>query len=249
MPFVVPNETIVFTESGLPVGKDWSVAVDAIAETAVAGQPIAFSEPFGTHAYLVHSAGSFRVSGLPPEGTFVANSIYARSMTVGFVTGRTYAISWHEVGLQAGTTWCVDVGGRVCSATPTISLKHLTPGNYTYSVAPFGGMTTIVRVGTSWTSTNSASLVIASAGAIVPVRFAFAVTFTETGLPGGTLWTVSSQGMTVSSATSTIVLFLTNGTHAFAVHALAGYNRTPATGRILVTGSPVTKAVAFTVKL
>jgi hypothetical protein len=73
------------------------------------------------------------------------------------------------------------------------------------------------------------------------------VTFTESGLPASTSWTVSSSGQSVTSTTTTVVLYLANGTHSYTVGRVAGYRAAPASGRISVAGAPVAVSVTFTV--
>ena len=98
----------------------------------------------------------------------------------------------------------------------------------------------------------------------------YAVTFTESGLPSGTNWTVHlsgappssppggpvpdvspawRHGVTNSSNTTSIGFFLTNGTYGFAVFgALSGstvYLPSPAFGSVAVNGSAASVAVTF----
>ena len=76
-------------------------------------------------------------------------------------------------------------------------------------------------------------------------RFTYPVTFTESGLPGGTLWKVASGGVSGTSTGTTIVLDLTNHSYGFSVTHIRGYVTTPASGRILVAGAPLAIAIHF----
>lgn len=239
-----PASSVTFTESGLPPGASWSVGFGGMSQVAPAGSPIAFLVPAGTYSYLVRSEGPYRISGTAGEGRVtLTGADVERSVT--FVRGATFSLILREVGLKVATPWCVAMGSKVCSATPKVAFLHLTPGTYAYAIGTIGGMTTLVRDEAGWTPGSHATSVIARAGVNVRLRFAFAVTFTETGLAGGTTWSVVAQGQTNLSSTSTILLFLTNGTHRFTVPPVSGYLRSPATGTLSMRGTPLNRAVTF----
>jgi hypothetical protein len=71
----------------------------------------------------------------------------------------------------------------------------------------------------------------------------YAVTFSETGLPAGISWTVTFNGQTLSSTTSTIAFSEHNGTYSFSVSA-SGYTATPASGSLTVSGVS-SKSITF----
>jgi thermopsin len=60
------------------------------------------------------------------------------------------------------------------------------------------------------------------------------VTFTETGLPAGTLWTVTLNGTVFSSTTSTITFWDPAGAYGWSATSLAGFTAHPAKGAVLV---------------
>ncbi|MGB6501049.1 MAG: hypothetical protein WBG19_06595 [Thermoplasmata archaeon] len=216
------------------------------SQIATAGTPIALTVPDGTYTYLVQSEGAYRVSSPAPEGTITVSGANV-NQPVTFIHGGTYTLTFHEVGLKVGTSWCVTDGAKVCSTTTKVTYKHLTPETtYTYAIGAFGGMTMLVKVGSAWVAESSGSVAIGAAGASVQTRFTYAVTFTETGLTAGTSWSVTAQGLTVTSTTTTVVLYLTNGTHGFTVHAVPGYSRSPATGTVSVAGAVLGRSIAFT---
>jgi hypothetical protein len=72
------------------------------------------------------------------------------------------------------------------------------------------------------------------------------VTFTESGLPASTSWTVSSSGQSVTSTTTTVVLYLANGTHSYTVGHVAGYTAAPGSGRLTVAGAAIGISITFT---
>lgn len=90
---------------------------------------------------------------------------------------------------------------------------------------------------------------------VVPPR-TFTATFTESGLPAGTIWSVTVNGTTVESKTTSINFELTNGTFPYEIGSVAGYRITsgPSSGTVIVNGAapPAVKVhwseVRYTVK-
>ena len=77
--------------------------------------------------------------------------------------------------------------------------------------------------------------------------YGYPVTFSESGLTPGTVWSVTIGGFTRSSPTSTIVYLEENGTYPFEVGAPAGYVATPGSGSVTVRGAAASTAIAFIV--
>jgi DNA-binding beta-propeller fold protein YncE len=63
------------------------------------------------------------------------------------------------------------------------------------------------------------------------------VTFTETGLPLGTYWSVTLNGRTLNSSTSAITFPEPNGTFAYSIGSVIGYAATPSSGYVAVRGA------------
>src|SRR6266571_2888359 len=78
----------------------------------------------------------------------------------------------------------------------------------------------------------------------------FLVTFTETGLPSGSSWSVILEGLSNSSATPTITFLQPNGTHSYAVGRVTGYAAyyypSPSSGSVTVNGAPSNVNISFT---
>ena len=243
VPFTQIKYTITYHESGLPgVGKRWSVAVGGLLQSSV-GTPLVFSVPNGSFAYRINGPSGYEVSAvLPPTGSVVVNGA---SLAVGvtFLRGPTYTITFHEVGLQTLTSWCVTIDSTTCTTTANVAFKNLTPGTYGYAIGAFGGMTTVVKLGGAPVGPSGSTTVGPSR--LFQVRFTYPVTFTESGLPGGTLWKVASGGVSGTSTGTTIVLDLTNHSYGFSVTHIRGYVTTPASGWILVAGAPLAIAIHF----
>jgi hypothetical protein len=71
------------------------------------------------------------------------------------------------------------------------------------------------------------------------------VTFSASGLPAGTTWSVTLNGTTKNSTTTTIAFAEPPGSYTFKV-AAAGYSSSPVTGTVTPCSAGVTESVVFT---
>ncbi|MGP8136136.1 MAG: YncE family protein [Thermoplasmata archaeon] len=76
----------------------------------------------------------------------------------------------------------------------------------------------------------------------------YPVTFSESGLPSGTSWSVTFNSTLGSSITSSIGFTALDGSYTFTVGTVPGYNAAPASGPLTVSGGPATQAVVFSAK-
>ena len=75
----------------------------------------------------------------------------------------------------------------------------------------------------------------------------YTATFTETGLPTGTTWSVTLNGTMESSTSSTIAFIEPNGTYAYTISNVSGYSVSPSSGSIVVNGNNISKTITYTV--
>ena len=81
---------------------------------------------------------------------------------------------------------------------------------------------------------------------VISTATSHSVNFTESGLPGGSTWSVSLNGVTHTSTTPNITFSMTNGTYPFMVGYSPGYSASPASGSVTVSGVNVTQSITFT---
>ncbi|MGD0250266.1 MAG: zinc ribbon domain-containing protein, partial [Thermoplasmata archaeon] len=74
----------------------------------------------------------------------------------------------------------------------------------------------------------------------------YEVTFTETGLPSGTFWSVSLAGVVGTSSTTTVKFSEPNDSYSYTVPTISGFSSDPNSGSVQVAGSPVNQAISFT---
>lgn len=74
----------------------------------------------------------------------------------------------------------------------------------------------------------------------------YTVEFSETGLPTGTSWSVTLNGVQASATNSTIDFVLASGTYSYTVGSISGYGVSPSTGSVTVNGAAVSQSIAYT---
>jgi hypothetical protein len=73
----------------------------------------------------------------------------------------------------------------------------------------------------------------------------YPVTLTEHGLTIGQTWSAEVGGITNRTTSTSMTFYLGNGTYAFGVATVTGYNATPASGRVTVNGIAGAIAITF----
>lgn len=124
------------------------------------------------------------------------------------------------------------------SATSTI-ISTLAGGSHTIN-AMYSGTTNFAN--SSGTLTQEVNQSTQPGGAntgTVPV------TFTETGLPQGTSWSITLNGNTQSSTSTSITFNEPNGNYQFVVNPPVSYNVVSYSGSLTVNSSPLSQALTF----
>jgi parallel beta-helix repeat protein len=94
----------------------------------------------------------------------------------------------------------------------------------------------------------STSVTINGPGTVVArlAEVTYVVTFTETGLPSGTNWTVALNGTVNSSSTTSITFTEPNNTYSFSIGPVVGYTVNLSAGSITVNATAIQRSVSFT---
>lgn len=151
-----------------------------------------------------------------------------------------YSVTFREGGLRTGTLWSVTLSGTRGLSNASALGFSLTNGTYPYAIANVSGY--LLR------SASSGTVAVNGTRVTVLVQFAalYPVTFYETGLPLGTPWSVTLNGSTNTSYTSTIEFLETNGTNeVYSLGPVVGYSPTPRAGVLSISGAPVGFEVTF----
>ncbi len=267
--------SVTFTQSGLSSGVTWSVTLNGSTRSS-AGSSIGFSEPNGTYGFTVGAVTGYTIS--PASGAVTVSGAPVSS-TVTFIPTAvaTYAVTFGEAGLPAGTSWNVSLysSGRSFSANGTGSSIIVLAPNGTYTSVILANTSSFSHTGTTFAGFFTLSEVLGNitvnggpTGALV--RYS-SVTFTESGLPAGTVWWVVAETNATNFVTAGAAFFggadvsqmngyLPNGVYRFEVCAnltsssstnntcgsLKGYTPSPQSGTFVVNGAPASQPIAFT---
>jgi len=230
--------TVIFTETGGTFASSWSVTLGGTTESS-ATSAIDFSETNGTYAYSVGVEPGYIAS--PGSGTVaVKGSSSAEGIRFTAFTA-VYPVTFAETGLPTGANWWVTLNGtRGQSTTSSVVFSEMN-GTYPYTV----GTTTRYL-----TSPVSGTIDVNGSGVDRGVTFSppptmYSVTFTESGLPSGTSWTVSLNGTPFSLASRVATFTEPNGTYPFTVSAVANYSANPASGSVTVNGADLGRTITF----
>jgi DNA-binding beta-propeller fold protein YncE len=224
---------VVFTERGLPFGTNWSIDLGGIPEISSLSS-LSYLLPNGTYSYTIGPVSGYTLNREPASIT-VSGANTTVSLTF---TRVTYPVTFSEAGLSRGTTWSVNFSGiQLNSTSPTLSL--LAPnGSYSFAIMPATGFEAIP---------DSGSLTIDGTARSVSILFArtFAVTFEEQGLPSGTNWSVTLDGMLRASFSPTIAFAEPNGTYGYVLGNQIGWESSNATESVTVHGSAVSTNITW----
>jgi YVTN family beta-propeller protein len=235
-----PRHTVTFTETGLPSGTNWSVSLNGTPLSSTTSM-VAFSEPNGTYSFTVGSQVGYTAT---PSSGPVTVSGSPVGQTIAFVpTGaRRYTATFTETGLPSGTNWSVTLNGTIqSSATGAITFSEPN-GTISFSVGTVSGYSA---------SPSSGSITVSGVGQSQAITFTalppgtYPVTFTESGLPSGTSWTVSLNGTPLASTTTAVAFAEANGSYSFTISSVPGYTATPSTGVVTVSGHSVSQLIGF----
>ncbi len=232
---------VTLSETGLPSGTNWCATLGSTT-SCTAAQALAFHEPNGTYTFTVATASGYTPS--PAAGTLtVAGSAIGQAIVYAGPAEARYYVNFTESGLPAGTSWSVTLNWMNQSSTSsTISFSMLN-GVYGYSVNPVGGYVSNPVSGFENVSGAPVNQLVSFTSTPTPH---YPVTFTENGLPSGTLWSVTLGGVGSSSTSPQIAYNETNGTYVYTVGTVAGYTATPTSGSVTVKGGGVPVPISFT---
>ncbi|MGP8078541.1 MAG: YncE family protein [Thermoplasmata archaeon] len=153
------------------------------------------------------------------------------------VLGSGYNTTFVESGLPAGTNWSVEMNGHAIWS----NLSSLTfvegNGKYEFSIGPQGRYSA---------SPDEGRVKVSGAALTVDIVFArafYAVSFTETGLPLGTNWTVLLGGRLAYSLNASNVFPEPNGSYPFSISPVDNYYLDPPGGNLTVQGGPLSLTV------
>ena len=227
---------LTFLESGLPEFSDWSIDLDGVNESSTATE-IVFGASNGSQSYTIGAPHGFTSAG--PSTTTVRGA----DLTVGVAFSETFLVTFGETGLPGGTRWNVTLEGVERGAATDMIVFTETNATYGYSVALVAGYAASPASGVVVVNGANQGEGIVFLLAVPPSTYT--VTFLESGLPVGTVWSVTLNGATNATTGGIAFVGLANGTYPFAVGTVAGYLASPSGGTVTVDGVSAVTSIAF----
>jgi len=231
---------VTFEESGLPPGTIWHLNVTGGPSLSSSTDIITLQEPNGTYSYSIETSNK-EYAPIEPTGSFSVNGSNV-NISVAFQLV-TYEITFTETGLPTGRSWSVTLNGTTYNSTTDTITFSVSNGTYSYTIRSVSGYTA---------SPSSGSITVNGANVDQAITFTsvttqlYTITFTETGLPSGTSWSVTLNGNTETSTTNTISFTEPNGTYSFTISPINGYSVSPSSGSITVKGTNISQNITFT---
>jgi len=195
------NYTISFTETGLPIGTQWSVTLNGTTKSSTTNT-ITFSEPNGTYSYRITTVNKSYIP-VPSSGTFTVNG---EPVNVSIIFKfQVNTITFIENGLLPGTNWSVTFNGVTNSSTAnSITFTGVLPGNYTWNASSI----IAVGSGTRYAAQTSSGAISVPTTSSVGISYVeqYSVTVGSTAggntSPSGTSWynAGSTVGITATPA-------------------------------------------------
>jgi YVTN family beta-propeller protein len=250
---IVPNlSNVTFTETGLPNSTLWGGTLTVNNLTThfnITGNSGTFQEPNGTYSLAISPLAGFTANY---SHSVIVNG---SAVTVGIVFSSnsttapgTYLVTLGESGLPNGTGWGARLGGSAQSTSRTTMLFNESNGSYVLTVTP----------PTNYTANYTTPVLVNGSSVSVGIMFSlttYPVTFLETGLPAGSLWTMTATAHTTHSVTSgqstgsSLVLRLAAGGYALLATGPTGYRASLSPTTISVVGPGTTSATtSFTLE-
>lgn len=159
---------------------------------------------------------------------------------------KTYSVTFEEAGLVLGTQWGVEFNGVLQkSSASSIVFENISDGFYPYSVLPVDHYYQFPPSGYIDVSGLNATQGVAFTP---PLPTSYIVTFTQTGLPFDTTWSMTLNGLmaTQYNSSAPIGFAIQNGTYNYSVGSVPGYIANPSSGSITVNGTSVNRTITFT---
>ncbi|MGC8620249.1 MAG: InlB B-repeat-containing protein, partial [Thermoplasmata archaeon] len=235
--FALVTYSIIFKESGLPSGTQWSVTLNGVIHNSTTNM-IIFSEPNGSYSYTIttpiNGSTGIRYVTLIPSGTTIVNGANA-TIDVSYET--QYYLTMLASPENGGS---VSPTGGWYNAGSSVTINAIPNSNYEFvswtgtGTGSYSGTSTQVTITMNGPITEQANFIEL-----------FQVTFTETGLPAGTLWYVNlSNGQSYRTTGNSIGIQIPNGSYSYTI-AATNKEYSAQGGLLIVNGSNMEISIKF----
>jgi hypothetical protein len=199
--------------------------------------------PVASGSSTGHVAASPATSGAPAFNPLAASRAGANP-----ALSTLYQVTIFESGLPVDTVWSLDFNGTVNFTSKSSLTYEVTNGSYAYAAGP------AVGDGTTFVASQAyGSLLVAGGPKTRTLHFQpvapllpWEVTFTESGLEAGSAWSVTLNGSTEFSSSTSLSIPAANGSYEFGVSTVGSYIPSPGFGTVTVVGTNMNISIKFT---
>lgn len=232
--------SITFSETGLPSGYAFSVNLGGANKTSTTSS-IVFKETNGVYYWNLRIFNS-TYSGNPYEGNITVNdSNVTQMIEFNRTQPQLYPVVFTEQGLPSGMSWSVFLAGVSASSTSATIIFNETDGQYSYKIGNVTGYNSYPNGIVDVPNEVKVSVIFLPASSTL-----YNITFKESGLPTGSIFSVNLGGTNVTSTGSSISFSETNGVYYWEVRLVPNnYYANPGWGSVIVNGSNVTQEILF----
>jgi hypothetical protein len=201
----------------------------------VNGNPVSGATS-STFIFSTNTAGTYTIYMVVTDSSGTTQTSNSIEITVNNL------ISFTESGLPSGTLWSVTLNGVTESSTTNTITFNEPNGTYSYTIATVNkNYAPSPSSGTFKVNGNNVNI------AITFNLVTYTVTFIQNGLPSGTSWSITFNGITLSSTTDTLTFKEPNGTYSYVISPISGYRANTYSGTITINGNPVSNTMNWTV--
>lgn len=227
--------SVRFTETGLPGGLTWDVALNGSTVPAASGSNITFEEANGSYHFNITGFNGYRAS--PSQGYLTVNGSDV-ILNLDFSTV-SYNLTFNAKNLPAGTPWSLSINGIMEKSAANIYTYEATPGVYNYKVFPAQHY---------YPDTASGSVSVINSNVTVNITwmpYLYRVNFTQDSLPHGYAWSVNiSNGVFLGSTGANVSAYLPYGNYSY-VYSSSNSSWRGSTGSFQITGKGMTIDLHF----
>ena len=231
-----PRYAVEFVASGLPAKTAWSVSINSrIYSSSLSSTNISLQN--GTYNFQVSAVSGY--VPVPPTGSFnISGSNLENPILINFTSAQTFSVRFLESGLKSGQEWAVDFNGlSENSSTGAISFTSLG-GTFAYSVDQIPGYQASISSGNIKIESNIT----------LNISFftsSYSIMFNENGLPLHSIWSVSIGSQIIESNSSSMSIYVPNGSYQFQISGPAGFISNVTSGLIQMNGQSFSVSIAF----
>lgn len=231
---VTKGYTVSFEENGLPSNETWFLNISGMNSSG----PI----KAGTIYSVNLTVGNYYYTAMTNDKKFSGNSgnievDSSETVNVKF-SSVNFKVNFIETGLT-GISWAVTVNGTLYKISGSEISINLSNGTYDYNVNSINGYSIRNKEGNFTVYGKMTTIYVAFS------RLVYKITFDELGLPDGTTWEITLNGVQHNVTGNTFSIYVPNGTYQYSIGSVNGYSATNQTGNITLSGAGASVNITF----